>query len=41
LHHELALFVRAGIPSADAIRMATLDAARSIKQDKTHRSGTF
>ncbi len=33
LHHELALFVRAGIPAAEVIRMATLDAARAMRID--------
>jgi imidazolonepropionase-like amidohydrolase len=33
VHHELALFVRAGVPAAAALRMATLDAARSMKLD--------
>jgi imidazolonepropionase-like amidohydrolase len=35
LHHELELFVRAGISPADAIRMATLDPARVLKLDKS------
>ena len=35
LHHELALYVRAKIPAADALREATLDAAKSMKMDKT------
>ncbi|HEX7601755.1 MAG TPA: amidohydrolase family protein [Polyangiaceae bacterium] len=34
LHHELALFVRAGISTADTLRAATIDAARVMKQDK-------
>ncbi len=34
LHHELQLFVRGGIKPADALRMATLDPARSMKKDK-------
>jgi imidazolonepropionase-like amidohydrolase len=34
LHHELALLVQCGIPAADVLRMATLDAARAMKQDK-------
>ena len=34
LHHELTLFVRGGVKPADAIRMATLDPARSMKKDK-------
>ena len=33
LHHELALFVRAGIPAAVVLRMATLDAAKTLKLD--------
>jgi imidazolonepropionase-like amidohydrolase len=33
LHHELALFVQAGITPADALRMATLGAARALKID--------
>ncbi|GAC1543810.1 MAG: hypothetical protein NVS3B10_07990 [Polyangiales bacterium] len=33
-HHELALYVRAGIPTADVLRMATLGAARTLKLDK-------
>jgi hypothetical protein len=35
LHHELALYVRAGISPADALREATLDAAKAMKVDKT------
>jgi hypothetical protein len=35
LHHELELFVRAGIKPADAIRMATIEPARAMKKDKT------
>lgn len=31
MHHELALYVRAGIAPAAALRMATIDAARSMK----------
>ena len=34
LHHEMELFARAGIPTRDVIRMATLDAARAMKLDK-------
>jgi hypothetical protein len=34
-HHELALFARAGIPTAAILRMATLDAARYLGRDKT------
>jgi imidazolonepropionase-like amidohydrolase len=33
LHHELALFVQAGISPADTLRMATLDAARALGID--------
>jgi hypothetical protein len=33
LHHELVLYVRAGITPADALRMATIEAARSLKLD--------
>ena len=35
LHHEMALFVRAGIAPKDVLRIATLDAARALKLDKT------
>jgi hypothetical protein len=31
LHHELALFVKAGIPTDAALRMATVDAAKTMK----------
>ncbi len=34
LHHEMALFVRAGIPAKDVMRMVTLDAARALRMDK-------
>ena len=34
LHHELALFVRAGLSTADTLRAATLDAARVMRRDK-------
>ena len=34
LHHELALFVRAGLSPADALRADTIDAARAMKLDK-------
>ena len=34
LHHELALLVQCGIPAADVLRMATVDSARAMKQDK-------
>jgi imidazolonepropionase-like amidohydrolase len=33
LHHELELYVRAGIPAADVLRMATLTSARVIGVD--------
>jgi amidohydrolase family protein len=35
LHYELELYARAGIPTADVLRMATLGAARVMKRDKT------
>lgn len=38
LHHELALYVRAGISPADTLRLATLEAARSVKLDATSGS---
>src|SRR5665647_150134 len=34
LHNEMALFVSAGIPTKDVMRMATLDAARALGLDK-------
>ncbi len=34
LHHELALFVRAGITPADALRIDTIEAARAMKMEK-------
>ncbi len=34
LHHELALFVRAGLSPAEAIRMATLVPARTLGRDR-------
>jgi cytosine/adenosine deaminase-related metal-dependent hydrolase len=34
LHHELELYVRAGIPSGDVLELATLGAARVMKKDK-------
>ncbi len=34
LHHEMELFVKAGIPTKDVLRMATLDAARGMRLDK-------
>jgi hypothetical protein len=39
LHHELALFVRAGITPADALKIDTIDAARAMKMDK--KSGSI
>lgn len=33
-HHEMKLFVRAGIPTAAVLRMATIDAARVLGADK-------
>jgi imidazolonepropionase-like amidohydrolase len=33
-HHEMALFVRAGVPTAAVLRMATIDAARILGADK-------
>lgn len=38
-HHELELFVRAGIGPADALRMATIEPARAMKLDK--KSGSI
>jgi hypothetical protein len=35
LHHEMELFVRAGISSKDVLRIATIDAARALDLDKT------
>ncbi len=34
-HHEMELFVRAGIAPKDVLRMATIDAARALDLDKT------
>jgi imidazolonepropionase-like amidohydrolase len=34
LHHELALYVRAGISPATALRLATIECARAMKVDK-------
>ena len=34
LHHEMELFVRAGIPAKDVMRMVTLDAARGMHLEK-------
>jgi hypothetical protein len=39
LHHELALLVRAGLSPAEALRADTIEAARSMKQDK--KSGSI
>jgi hypothetical protein len=39
LHHEMALFVRAGLSPAEVLRMATLDAARALGWDD--RTGTI
>jgi len=33
LHHEMSLYVRAGIPAAAVLEMATLDAARAMRLD--------
>ncbi|HEY5923517.1 MAG TPA: amidohydrolase family protein, partial [Kofleriaceae bacterium] len=33
MHHEMELYARAGIPNAAILRMATIDAARSMKLD--------
>ena len=38
LHHELELFVRAGLTPAQALRAATIDAARACRRDKTSGS---
>ncbi len=35
LHHEMALFVRAGIAPKDVLRMVTIDSARVLDLDKT------
>jgi len=40
LQHELALLVQCGIPAAEVLRMATLDSARAMKQDKLFGSVT-
>ncbi len=39
LHHELALFVRAGLAPAQALRMSTIDCARATKLDS--KTGTI
>jgi hypothetical protein len=39
LHHELGLFVRAGISPAEALRLDTIEAARAMKVDK--KSGSI
>ncbi|HWL86819.1 MAG TPA: amidohydrolase family protein, partial [Polyangiaceae bacterium] len=38
LHHELALYVGAGIPAADVLQLATLGSARVMHRDKTSGS---
>jgi hypothetical protein len=38
LHHEMALFARAGVPNAAILRMATIDAAKSLGVDKERGS---
>lgn len=38
LHYELQMYVKAGIPAADAIRMASLDAAKTMGQEKNRGS---
>jgi hypothetical protein len=40
LPHELELYVKAGIPAADALAFATIGAARAVKVDKTTGSIT-
>jgi imidazolonepropionase-like amidohydrolase len=40
LHHEMELFVRAGIPTKDVLRMSTLDAARGMRLEKRFGSIT-
>jgi hypothetical protein len=39
LHHELALYVRAGITPADALKIDTIEAARTMKMDR--KSGSI
>jgi imidazolonepropionase-like amidohydrolase len=39
VHHELALFVRAGLTPAQALQSDTIDAARAMKVDK--KSGSI
>ena len=39
LHHEFALYVRAGVTPAETLRCATIEAARVMKLDK--RSGSI
>jgi imidazolonepropionase-like amidohydrolase len=34
LHHELALYVRAGLSPAEVLRIDTIEAARTMKLDK-------
>ncbi|WP_394833420.1 amidohydrolase family protein [Pendulispora rubella] len=38
LHHELALYTRAGIPTGDVLQLATLGSARVMGRDKTSGS---
>ncbi|MET0591711.1 MAG: amidohydrolase family protein [Polyangiaceae bacterium] len=38
LHHEIALFVRAGLSPADALRAATIEPAKTLKLDKKNGS---
>lgn len=38
LHHEMALFVRAGLTPAETLRAATIDPARTLKKDKVSGS---
>ncbi|CAN5379695.1 hypothetical protein BH09MYX1_BH09MYX1_18900 [soil metagenome] len=38
VHHELALFVRAGLSPSEALRAATIDPARTMKKDKSSGS---
>jgi hypothetical protein len=39
LHHELEIYEHAGIPAADALRMATVESARTLKLDA--KTGTI
>jgi hypothetical protein len=40
LHHEIELFVKAGIPAKDVLRMVTIDSARSMRLEKKFGSIT-